>query len=260
MANPIANNDGVYGVANGRSLTVSSDMGVLANDFDADHDTLSAIKLSDPAHGTVTLNADGAFTYTPTAGYTGTDSFICKVNDGSTDSATATVGLNVAAGSPFPNIDLPSLTLAQGFIIQGDADHDQAGYSVASAGDVNGEGYADLIERGAAAGRAQRADRRQRLRLRPLPRQQSGRCRSRHRSDLAFPEHWLARRSQRRCGSEHQPARSPQHARLAQRPRSVARFRHGGISLSQSGRRGGARRSADAFPLHQPARRALGAR
>ena len=35
-----------------------------------------------PAHGTLTLNADGSFTYTPTAGYTGTDSFTYKANDG----------------------------------------------------------------------------------------------------------------------------------------------------------------------------------
>jgi VCBS repeat-containing protein len=145
MPAPIANNDGVYGVAKGRSLTVSSYTGVLANDFDADHDTLSTIKLTDPSHGTVTLNADGSFTYTPTAGYTGTDSFTYKVNDGSADSATATVTFNVAAGSPFPNIDLTVLTPAQGFIIQGDADGDRTGWSVASAGDVNGDGYADLI-------------------------------------------------------------------------------------------------------------------
>ena len=42
-------------------------------------------------------------------------------------------------------IDLESLTPADGFIIQGDAPGDRAGGSVSGAGDVNGDGYADLI-------------------------------------------------------------------------------------------------------------------
>ena len=42
-------------------------------------------------------------------------------------------------------IDLTSLTTGQGFIIQGDAASDQAGRSVSAAGDVNGDGFDDLI-------------------------------------------------------------------------------------------------------------------
>ena len=41
--------------------------------------------VDDPAHGTVILNADGGFTYTPAANYHGADSFTYKVNDGSLD-------------------------------------------------------------------------------------------------------------------------------------------------------------------------------
>src|SRR5206468_936158 len=39
--------------------------GVLANDSDVDGDTLTAVLVSGPSHGTLTLNANGSFTYTP---------------------------------------------------------------------------------------------------------------------------------------------------------------------------------------------------
>ena len=42
-------------------------------------------------------------------------------------------------------IDLTSLAVTQGFIIQGDVANDQAGWSVSGAGDINGDGFDDLI-------------------------------------------------------------------------------------------------------------------
>ena len=69
--------------------------GVLANDTDADHDTLTAVIAVDPSHGTLILNADGSFTYTPYANYNGSDSFAYKANDGTADSNVATVNLTV---------------------------------------------------------------------------------------------------------------------------------------------------------------------
>ena len=76
--------------------------GVLANDTDADGDSLTAIKLSDPAHGTVTLGADGAISYVPTTNYIGPDSFTYKANDGTADSTTVTVSLTVSASNSAP--------------------------------------------------------------------------------------------------------------------------------------------------------------
>ena len=55
--------------------------GVLSNDSDPDGDLITAQEFSAPGHGTLTPNADGSFSYTPNAGYTGTDSFTYKAKD-----------------------------------------------------------------------------------------------------------------------------------------------------------------------------------
>jgi VCBS repeat-containing protein len=89
---PVAADDG-YTAVQDTPLTEDAGAGVLAND--AGTGTLTAVVVADPAHGTVALNADGSFTYTPSAGYRGTDSFTYKVNDGIADGNTATVNITV---------------------------------------------------------------------------------------------------------------------------------------------------------------------
>jgi len=59
---------------------------------------LTAVKVSDPSHGSVTLNSNGFFSYTPNAGFTGTDSFTYKANDGRLDSPHGTVTIRVSDG------------------------------------------------------------------------------------------------------------------------------------------------------------------
>src|SRR5204862_4349519 len=54
--------------------------GVLGNDLDVDSPVLTAVLVSGPAHGTVTLNADGSVRYTPTANYHGPDSFTYRAS------------------------------------------------------------------------------------------------------------------------------------------------------------------------------------
>ena len=56
------------------------------------------------AHGTVALNANGSFTYTPVANFNGSDSFSFKANDGALDSNTATESLTVIAVNDAPVI------------------------------------------------------------------------------------------------------------------------------------------------------------
>src|SRR5690606_7467922 len=59
---------------------------VLTNDYDAEGDALTASLVTAPVNGTVVLNADGSFTYTPNANYNGSDSLKYQVCDNGTPS------------------------------------------------------------------------------------------------------------------------------------------------------------------------------
>ena len=71
--------------------------GVLANDTDVDGDPLTAAVVTGPAHGTLALNANGGFTYTPAADFSGTDAFTYRANDGFADGASATASLVITS-------------------------------------------------------------------------------------------------------------------------------------------------------------------
>ena len=69
--------------------------GVMANDTDANGDTLTAVLDSGLSNGgSLTFNSDGSFTYNPPTGYTGTDTFYYHDNDGHVNGNIATVTLN----------------------------------------------------------------------------------------------------------------------------------------------------------------------
>jgi hypothetical protein len=75
--------------------TVLNGSTVLTNDTDADSDPLSAIPVSGASNGTLNLNSDGTFTYTPSAGFFGIDSFTYAATDGTATGNTATVTITV---------------------------------------------------------------------------------------------------------------------------------------------------------------------
>jgi hypothetical protein len=90
---PVAHSD-AYTTPESTLLTVTAP-GVLANDNDVEGDLLTVTVETLPAHGALTLDATGAFTYTPAPYYYGTDAFTYRANDGVLDSLPTTVTLTV---------------------------------------------------------------------------------------------------------------------------------------------------------------------
>lgn len=68
---------------------------VVDNDFDPDGDEVAVEDFTQAENGTVTLNEDGTFTYTPDEGFVGEDQFEYSVTDGEDSSNTAVVNVNV---------------------------------------------------------------------------------------------------------------------------------------------------------------------
>gem|GEM_PF-3543431 len=89
---PVAGEDN-YSVDEDTVLTVAAP-GVLANDTDADGDALMVGLLSDVSNGTLALQVDGSFSYTPDANFNGSDSFTYNLSDGF-DLVTGTVNITV---------------------------------------------------------------------------------------------------------------------------------------------------------------------
>jgi hypothetical protein len=89
-------------VANDDAATTPQDTNVeipvLANDTDVDLDTLSIQSVSTASHGTVTIGG-ATVTYTPDAGFFGTDSFNYTVSDNNGGTDIGTVTIEVAQAS-----------------------------------------------------------------------------------------------------------------------------------------------------------------
>jgi len=99
-----------YAVPGGKVLSIAAP-GFLANDVDLNGEPLTAVSIQDNVdHGTLAAFADGSFTYTPNAGFVGTDSFAYRMRDASNNfSDPVVVTIDVLPGSNRTPIGTPDV-------------------------------------------------------------------------------------------------------------------------------------------------------
>ena len=128
---------------------------VLGNDTDVDTGTtLTATLGASPAHGAVTLNADGSFTYTPAANFSGTDSFTYTASDGTAVSNVATVTITVTGVNDAPVAVNDTATVSEdsagtnGNVLNNDTDVDTGTTLTATLGASPSNGTVTLAANG----------------------------------------------------------------------------------------------------------------
>jgi len=141
-AAPVAVNDS-YAMHTNKTLSIAAP-GLLANDRDADGDPLQVTSLNVTGlQGTLSPFADGHFSFTPTAGFTGTTSFNYTISDGFGGTSTATVKIDVFNNKPVVNNDTYNirpnevLSVAAPGLLANDSDPDGDTLSVVAL-DVSG--------------------------------------------------------------------------------------------------------------------------
>ena len=118
-ADPVAVPD-TYSITENTLLFVM-DPGVLANDIPDPGASITASLFMGPIFGTVVLNADGAFFYTPLADFSGSDTFQYRDIEGGIFSPATLVTIRIAPAAPVPGpiagAGLPGLILASGGLL-----------------------------------------------------------------------------------------------------------------------------------------------
>ncbi|MEQ8320498.1 MAG: tandem-95 repeat protein, partial [Rhodospirillales bacterium] len=91
-----------------RSITTDEDVAVSGQltATDVDGDTVTFALDSGPANGSVTVNPDGSYTYTPDDNYAGNDSFTVTADDGNGGTETVTVSVSIGAVADTAALDL----------------------------------------------------------------------------------------------------------------------------------------------------------
>ena len=134
---PVAGND-AYITQQDTPFSITSP-GLLANDGDQDGNaiTVQSAPISGAVNGIVTLSADGSFAYMPNSGFTGTDSFTYRIDDGTGLSADGVATITVTSSpalpstlyfqSAGPSSDIWDMTLASAPVTPQLADFDSDG-------------------------------------------------------------------------------------------------------------------------------------
>ncbi|RYD59668.1 MAG: tandem-95 repeat protein, partial [Verrucomicrobiaceae bacterium] len=126
-------------LAGAKNLTVQEDgtLSIALSGSDADGDALTYTIVTSPSKGTLIGTAPN-LTYTPGANLNGSDSFTYRVNDGTTNSATATVSITISSVNDIPVANAQSLTTAEdtplGITLSGaDVESTSLTYSITTA-------------------------------------------------------------------------------------------------------------------------------
>ena len=117
--------DGTYDVLTGNFIPTASDdsittdedttySGTLPTYTDIDGDDVTYSLTTSASNGTVVVNSDGTYTYTPDANYSGTDSFTYTIDDGNGGTNTYTVTVTVEAVADTPTLTTNGTTSSSG--------------------------------------------------------------------------------------------------------------------------------------------------
>ena len=143
-------NDPAFAVADTYNLNINGVLladslsGVLANDTDNEGDELAVSLITDVAFGTLDVEENGAFSYTPDVDFNGIDTFVYSINDGVQDSNTATVSIVVGNQAPVGVEDFYFADINETFtvnvlegLLSNDTDNESDELSVTLVSDVS---------------------------------------------------------------------------------------------------------------------------
>ncbi|WP_158618119.1 Ig-like domain-containing protein [Chitinophaga lutea] len=130
-------NDAPTGKGDNKTTLEDTPVDGMVSGEDADGDALTFTKAAEPAHGAVTVNLNGTYTYTPGTDYVGSDNFTVTVSDGNGGTATVTVNITVSPVNDAPtgtgdNKTTPEDTPVSGVVSGTDADGDVLTFTKAS--------------------------------------------------------------------------------------------------------------------------------
>lgn len=145
-AAPVARADGGFSTKAGVALTID-DAALLANDTDANGDTLSIGSVGSATNGTVRLNANGDVVFTPKSGYTGAASFGYTVADGKGGTDNAGVSLTVTSAGSVNTA--PTITTTSALSVN----ENRTAVTTIAASDPDGDALTYAISGGADAAR-----------------------------------------------------------------------------------------------------------
>ena len=106
-----------FDVDQDQSLSIDAEDGLLTGDLDGNFDDFRTLVVSDPQNGTLDIDPDGSFFYSPRPGFTGEDEFTYVITDGENESNEATVTISINESeeeSPIELAPLSNVTLLAG--------------------------------------------------------------------------------------------------------------------------------------------------